>query len=142
MGSEFSLFTVNLVALKRENYEPILIVKITEWRKFIEYFGLSIEAAPSKVGKNNVRFVRIGSIPIPSSVNLHISGQHLDKWFNLKPPKLRLYHLTKNIAAKIAPHISSALRYLGVIFDKSILSRSPILAGVDREGAADSCYGT
>ena len=28
-----SLLTAKLVALKRENYEPILIVKRTEWRK-------------------------------------------------------------------------------------------------------------
>ena len=38
--------------------------------------------------------------------------------------------------------ISSALRYLGVIFDKSILSNSPILSGADRAGTADLCYGT
>ena len=29
--------TANLVALKRGNYEPILILKITEWKKFIDY---------------------------------------------------------------------------------------------------------
>ena len=45
------LLTANLVALKRGNYDPILIVKRTEWRKFIDYFGQSIEADPSKVGK-------------------------------------------------------------------------------------------
>ena len=33
------LITDNLVALKRENYEPILALKRTEWRKFIYYFG-------------------------------------------------------------------------------------------------------
>ena len=48
------LITTNLVALKRENNDPILIVKRTEWVKFIDYFGLSIEADPSRVGKNNV----------------------------------------------------------------------------------------
>ena len=37
------LLTIKLVALKRGNYEPILIVKRTEWRKFIDYFGLSIQ---------------------------------------------------------------------------------------------------
>ena len=31
------LLTDNLVALKKENYEPILIVKIIEWRKFIDF---------------------------------------------------------------------------------------------------------
>ena len=45
------LLTVKLVALKRENYEPILTVKRTEWRKFIDYFGLSIEGEPSRVKK-------------------------------------------------------------------------------------------
>ena len=29
-----------------------------------------------------------------------------------------------------------------MIFDKYILSRSPILAGEDRAGNTDSCYGT
>ena len=58
------------------------------------------------------------------------------------PPKLRLYHLTKNLAAKIAPHIYSALRDLGVIFDKYILSIIPILVGADRAGTADLLYGT
>ena len=57
------LLTDNLVALKRENSEPILTVKRTEWRKFVDCFGLSIEAGPSKVVKNNVHFFRIGSIP-------------------------------------------------------------------------------
>ena len=45
------LLTNNLVALKRENPEPILTVKIIEWRKFIDYFGLNIEANPSRLGK-------------------------------------------------------------------------------------------
>ena len=48
------LITTDLVALKRENHDPILIVKITEWRKFIENFGLCIEEDPSRVVKNNV----------------------------------------------------------------------------------------
>ena len=56
------LLTANLVALKRENSEPILIVKRTEWRKYIYYFGLSIEATPSKLGKKNVHYVCIGYI--------------------------------------------------------------------------------
>ena len=47
------LLTDNLVALKRGKYDPILIVKRTEWRKFIDYFGLSIEANPSRVGIKN-----------------------------------------------------------------------------------------
>ena len=37
------LLTSNLVSLNRGNSEPILTVKIIEWRKFIDYFGLSID---------------------------------------------------------------------------------------------------
>ena len=59
------LLTAKLVALKRGNIEPILTVKRTEWRKFIYYFGLSIEANPSRVGKNNVYFPLMGYIQIP-----------------------------------------------------------------------------
>ena len=40
------------------------------------------------------------------------------------------------------PHIYSALRDLGVIFNKYILSSTTILEGADRSGTADSCYGT
>ena len=67
--------------------------------------------------KKNVYFFRIGYIPSPSSGKPHTPRHCLDKEFNLKPPKLRLYQLTKNPAADIAPHISSALRDLGVIFE-------------------------
>ena len=66
----------------------------------------------------------------------------MDKKINLEPPKLRLYQLTKNLASKIASHISSDLRDLGVIFDKPILSGSLILVGVYSAGTADSYYGT
>ena len=45
------LLIADLVALKRENRESIFIVKRTEWRKFIDYFGQIIEAEPSRVGK-------------------------------------------------------------------------------------------
>ena len=76
--------------MKRSNYEPILIVKRTEWRKLIDYFGISIEADPSNVGKKYVKFVRIGSITSTLYGNPHISRQYLDKKFNLEPPKLRL----------------------------------------------------
>ena len=63
----YNLLNSNLVALKRENYEPILIVKRTEWVKFIDSFGRSIETNLSKVGKLNVHFFHIGSIPSTSS---------------------------------------------------------------------------
>ena len=76
------LLTDNLIALKRGNSEPILIVKRTEWSKFIDYFSLSIEANPSRVGKKNVYFVHIGSIPRTPYGNLHITRQQLDKEFN------------------------------------------------------------
>ena len=78
----FSL-TTNLVTLKGENPEPVLTVKRIELRKFVDYFGLSIESNPSRVGNKNVYFVHIGYIPSPSSVKLHISRHHLDKEFNL-----------------------------------------------------------
>ena len=45
------LLTIKHVAPKRKKSEPILIVKITEWSKFIDYFGQSIEADPSRKGK-------------------------------------------------------------------------------------------
>ena len=72
----YVLITNNLVALKGVNPETILTVKRTEWRKFINYFGLSIEADPSRVGKKRI-FPYIGYIPSPLSVNLHISRYHL-----------------------------------------------------------------
>ena len=56
------LLTVKLVSLKRGNSEPILTVKRTEWRKFIDYLGQSIETYSSRVGKKNVYFVHIGCI--------------------------------------------------------------------------------
>ena len=87
--------TVKLVAPKRENYEPIWTFKQTEWRKFIDYFGLSIEADPSKVSKNNIYVVCIESIPSTSSGNPHVASQQLDTYFSLETPKLRLYQFTK-----------------------------------------------
>ena len=54
------LLTANLVAPKRENSNPILIVKRTEWSKSIDYFGLSIEADPSKVKKITYIFSMLG----------------------------------------------------------------------------------
>ena len=48
--------TSKIVALKRKNTDLILIVKRTERKKFIDYFGLSIESEPSRVGKKNVCF--------------------------------------------------------------------------------------
>ena len=67
------------------------------------------------MGRQNVNFVPIGYIPSTLSGNPHISRQHPDQEFNLEPPKLRLCQITKNISDKIVPHISSALRDLGVI---------------------------
>ena len=50
------LLADNLVALKRTNLDPVLTVKRIEWRKLIDYFVISIEANPSRVGKKNVHF--------------------------------------------------------------------------------------
>ena len=48
------LLTANLVALKRENYKPVLIVKKTEWSECSDYFGQIIEADTSRVGKKKI----------------------------------------------------------------------------------------
>ena len=71
-NAESILLTAKLVALKRENYELISIVKRTEWRKFIDYSGLSIEAHPSRVHKKNIYFVHVGYIPILSSIQIRV----------------------------------------------------------------------
>ena len=55
----------NLFELKRETFELILTVKRTEWRKFIDYFGLRIEANLSRVVTKNKYSVKIGYIPSP-----------------------------------------------------------------------------
>ena len=47
------LLTYNFVFLKKGNHEPISTGKIIEWRKFIDYFGLIIEADPYRLGKKN-----------------------------------------------------------------------------------------
>ena len=69
----------------------------------------------------------IGYIPSTSYVNPHIANQYLGKRFHLGSPQLCLYQLTKRIAANIEPRVSSALRDVDVIFDKSILYRSPVM---------------
>ena len=71
------LITTNLSVLKRENHELILKVKRTEWRKFIGYFGLSIEADLSRVGKKKVYILHIGYIISSLSIKLHISRLHM-----------------------------------------------------------------
>ena len=78
-----TLFTVKLVAPRQENSEPISTVKRTELRKFIDYFGRSIEADPSKAGKKKIYFGYSGYIPRHSSAKLHISRHHIVKYFNL-----------------------------------------------------------
>ena len=135
----YILLDVKLVELERENYDYILIVKRTEWSKFIDYFSLIIEADPSKVGKKNIHFVFIWFMTINSSVNPHISRQHLYKQFS---PKLCLYQQTKHIASKITPHVSSTLRDIGLIFGKSIWYIIPMLEGKYCAGNLYLCYGT
>ena len=105
------------------------------WLFWSKYWGWPIQG-----GKNYIHFFRIEYIPIPSPVNPYIERQHLDKQFDLEPIMLWLYQLTKNIAAKIAPRISSSLRYLGKVFDNLFIwSRSPILVGAECAGTAESC---
>ena len=55
-----------------------------------------------------------------------MARQQLEEYFNLEPPKLQLYQITKNLAANIAPCVYSTFRDLGVICDKSILSANMI----------------
>ena len=86
----YILLTNKIVALKRVHYEPILILKITEWMKFVDFFGLSIETDLSKVGKLDDQFFRVGYIPITSYGNPHIERKQIDKQFILEPPNLRL----------------------------------------------------
>ena len=94
------------------------------------------------MGKKDAHFISIGYIPNTSYVNPNTARQQLEKQFNLERTEIRLYQLIKNLAAKMAPHISSALIDLGVNVDKCILSRSTILVGADRAGNVDSFYGT
>ena len=54
--AESIIITAALVALKMENYEPILTVKIIDWRKSIDWSGLSIEDNPYRVVKTNLCF--------------------------------------------------------------------------------------
>ena len=49
-----------MIFLKRGNPEPILTVKIIEWRKFIDCYGHSVEADPSRVEKKNIYFSLLG----------------------------------------------------------------------------------
>ena len=94
------------------------------------------------MGKKDLHFFHIWSIPSTSSGNSYISRQQLDKQFNLEPQNIYLYQLTKHFADNIVPRISYALRDLGGNFDEYILFRSITLVGADRAGTADSCYGT
>ena len=96
-------------------------MKIFEWRKFIDDLGLNIEADPSKVGKKKVFIFFIGSIPIPSYRHPHMERHNFYKWFNLVPPKICIYQLTKNISNEIAPQICSGMRGLFDIFENIYL---------------------
>ena len=68
----YILLTIDLVAPKWENSDRILTVKIIEWSKLFDCFAFSIEADPSRVGKNNVYFPHIMYITSPSNVKLYI----------------------------------------------------------------------
>ena len=54
------LLTYNIVFPKRENPEPVLTVKTIEWGKIIDFFGLNIEANPSRVGGETYIFSILG----------------------------------------------------------------------------------
>ena len=66
----------------------------------------------------------------------------MDEKFNMLPPKLHMYQLTKTNSAQIVPHISSELRNLGVNFEKSIISSCLKLADAHLFGTLDLLYGT
>ena len=83
INAGYILFTADLVTLKRGNSEPILMVRINEWRKLIDYFSISIVADPSRMSKNNMHFVHFGYIPSTSYGNPYIARQNMDKEFNL-----------------------------------------------------------
>ena len=89
----------------------MLTVKIIEWSKSIDYFGLSIEAGPPRVNNKNVFFLYLVYTK-PFVCELHIARHHLDKEFNLQPRNLCLYQLTKNISVGVVSHVYSALRDL------------------------------
>ena len=100
------------------------------------------DSKKSRVGIKDPYFFFIGSTPSPSSRQLHISSNQLNKELNLDPPKLRLYQLAKRISAEIAADISSALRDLSVIIKKSILCCSPKFRDKYPAGTLDSLSGT
>ena len=119
----------------------LTLKRMRSWRKFIGYFGLSIDAVPYMVGKKNLYFFHIVYIQIPSSVSSIYQGTILTKSLSCNHES---YVCTNqvNIAAEILPHISSVLRDLGVIFDKYILSSSTKLVDADPTGTSNSRYGT
>ena len=63
-----------------------------------------------------------------------MARQQLEEYFNLEPPKFGLYQLTRTFSSDIASPVSSALRDLIVIFEKSILYSSPKLLDTDPAG--------
>ena len=102
------LLTANLIYLIGRNYDPVLNVKRIDRRKFIDYFGLSIEDNSSRVGKKNLYVFHISYIPGPSLENPHIKRIQMKKELNLEPSKICLYQPTEIVSTEIAPHISSA----------------------------------
>ena len=73
----YFILTSNIIFLKEENPEPILTVKIIEWRKFIDYFGLSIEANPTRVNKKNLYLPVLG---LHQALHLDISIYQGTSW--------------------------------------------------------------
>ena len=68
----YFLLTSNIVFLIRENTDPILTLKIIELRKLVDFFGISIESDPTRLGKNNLYFLFIVSTPSLLYGRLHI----------------------------------------------------------------------
>ena len=92
---------------------------------------------PSKAGKKKIYFVFIISVPIPSYGQLHIVRHQLKK-IKFVTTKVISVMANKNLAADITPHIYSSLRYVYVIFERSILPISAKVFDTFRAGTLGS----
>ena len=105
------LLSTKLVALKRKNSETILIVKINEWQKLVDYFGVYIEAESSRVRK------RTYICPYWVYTNTFVCKA---PYIKATPGQIFLFLTTKSMSVRtkkdfsdeIAPNIFSALRDL------------------------------
>ena len=111
------LITSKLVALKRISPEPILTVKIIEWRKSIDYFGQIIEAThPGWEKRTNIFPYWVYNKPFvckaPYSKAPYVQ---IVKFVTTKDLSLPM---NKDLSADIVPSLSYALREIkpGKIF--------------------------